>query len=539
MGEKLEPNSKIKLRCRRCKKIKPLKEYDRRYFHLKGYDVYCHDCRIEINQIHKEVIEKRCRQCGQVKSISEFMVTASARDGYYKECLECQDENHLRKRERENKDSWDGKFRICYICGLQKPSYEFTKRFFNKSHQGFCHSCDIKAVRQRTEKYEAVREIIGWPIQKQCKQCGRIRLADRFNLDRTKQDGIADKCNTCNTQNRQEWLERVRNNHKKEKISKKSVKECSICHILKPYSMFWKEKSSKDGFADSCIPCSKRRRDDDIRQWALKRKTDKKKGKILTERKCRICGQILPMTMFIKSKFYKQGYSTFCLNCSKQLQKKAEDRWERQRKSQPFEFSFDATVEEQCMMCGKVQPLSDFWKRHGSKDGYAHYCKACTNIKAEKQKERLRQRTISEDKLPKEKQCVQCKVVYPRKDFTRNILTADGLDTYCIHCRREYNKRYYNRPEVKQHMMGYRKKPEIIARHRELAKVRYQRPDVKEKERIYKREYIKRPYVKEKRRLRGEEYRKRPEVIARRKITSHEWYLRKKAKRMVEKMAKK
>ena len=197
MEEKLELNSKIKLRCRRCKKIKPLKEYNRHFFHKNGYDVYCHDCRIEINQIRKTVIEKRCHQCGQVKPISEFKATSSGRDGHYKECLECQDENHLRKRERENRDKWDGKLRVCYICGLQKPSYEFTKRRFYRTNRGFCRSCVIKDVRQRTEKYEAERELNGWPIEKRCIQCGRIRLADHFNLDRTKRDGLADKCNTC------------------------------------------------------------------------------------------------------------------------------------------------------------------------------------------------------------------------------------------------------------------------------------------------------------------------------------------------------
>ena len=80
------------LRCKHCKEIKDISEYDRSYFNKKGYDVYCHDCRVEIDNVTNSISEKRCRQCGRKKSISEFGRNASTRDGFYKECLDCQDE---------------------------------------------------------------------------------------------------------------------------------------------------------------------------------------------------------------------------------------------------------------------------------------------------------------------------------------------------------------------------------------------------------------------------------------------------------------
>ena len=89
------------LRCKRCKEVKPLSEFDRGFFGKKGFDVYCHDCRVEVDKIYNAVFEKRCRQCGRIKPVSEFGKTASTRDGYYKECFDCREENNRRRRARK------------------------------------------------------------------------------------------------------------------------------------------------------------------------------------------------------------------------------------------------------------------------------------------------------------------------------------------------------------------------------------------------------------------------------------------------------
>jgi hypothetical protein len=82
------------LRCRRCKEVKPLEEYDRGFFQTQGYDVYCHDCRMDIERKTGALSEKRCRHCGRSRPIAHFGKNMSTRDGYYRECLVCQEEKH-------------------------------------------------------------------------------------------------------------------------------------------------------------------------------------------------------------------------------------------------------------------------------------------------------------------------------------------------------------------------------------------------------------------------------------------------------------
>lgn len=43
-----------------AKEVKPLSEFDRTFFHKYGYDVYCHDCRIEIDKKYTSIVEKQC-----------------------------------------------------------------------------------------------------------------------------------------------------------------------------------------------------------------------------------------------------------------------------------------------------------------------------------------------------------------------------------------------------------------------------------------------------------------------------------------------
>jgi len=84
--------------------------------------------------------------------------------------------------------------------------------------------------------------------------------------------------------------------------------------------------------------------------------------------------------------------------------------------------------------------------------------------------------------------------------------------------KKEYDKEYYQRPEVKERMKEYYQRPEA----KERAKEYYQRPEVKEHRKEYRKrpevkkrakEYNQRPEVKE----RAKEYQKRPEVKERRK----------------------
>lgn len=533
------------LRCRRCHEVKALEEFDRGFFQKKGYDVYCHDCRMEIDKKTEALSEKSCRQCGRTKPISGFGRTASTRDGYYKECLECQEENQHRRRERAAKGSWHGEMGTCTYCGMLKPTYELAQARYHKAwgKAQYCRSCIALMTNKTIQEHEAVREVQGWAIQKRCKGCGQRLPSDRFNLNRRSKDGFSDLCIPCTNERHNRWVERVNARRKNQIIKPTALKECSICHTLKPLSSFSKNKTTLDGHSQMCTSCVIKVREENATVWSSERK---EKGVIVREQRCSACERVLPISMFSKDRERKSGYYDICKACYRKKERAVFSRWERQRKKEAFDFSLDTLTEKKCLSCGRVLPLSNFWRRQASKDGYNPYCRECLLQKDKERDQRLKQQGFPEERLPLEKQCRQCLRILPRASFRRNCLVPDGLDPYCTDCRDVYYKKYITRPEVKKRIAEYRRKPEVLEKKRIRAREYQQRPEVKERVREYKKDYRKRDYVRVKRnaynrmryqrpevKQKKKEYDSRPEAKARRRRSTHAWQMRKKQERLL------
>jgi len=75
--------------------------------------------------------------------------------------------------------------------------------------------------------------------------------------------------------------------------------------------------------------------------------------------------------------------------------------------------------------------------------------------------------------------------------------------------KKEREKEYRSRPEVKEHRKKYRQRPEVREKKRIYDKEYSQRPEVKKRKRVYGKEYRKKPEVKEKRKIYNKEYRRR------------------------------
>lgn len=535
----------IQLQCRRCRDVKALEEFDRGFFQKQGHDVYCHDCRMEIDQKISELTEKQCRQCGRTKPISGFGRTASTRDGFYRECLDCQEENQHRRRERAAKGSWHGEMGTCTYCGMLKPTYELAEARFHKAwgKARYCRSCIALMTNKTIQEYEAAREAQGWVIKKRCKGCSHLLPSDRFNLNRRSKDGFSDLCITCTNERHNRWVERINTRRKTQILQAQALKECSICHTLKPLSSFSKNKTTLDGHSQMCTSCVIKVREENATVWTTERK---EKGVIVREQHCSVCGRVLPISMFSRDRERKSGYYDICKACYRKKERTVFARWEKQRKKAAFEFSLETATEKTCLSCGRVLPLSGFWRRQASKDGYNPYCIQCLTRKDKERNEKIKQQGFPEERLPVEKQCRQCLRILPRASFRRNCLIPDGLDPYCKDCRDVYYKKYTARPEVKQRIKEYAHRPEVMEKKRAHAQVYQQRPEVKERARKYKNEYIKRDYVREKRnaynrmryqrpavKQKKKEYDSRPEAKARRRRSTHAWQMRKKKERLL------
>ena len=86
-------------------------------------------------------------------------------------------------------------------------------------------------------------------------------------------------------------------------------------------------------------------------------------------KKCNSFGRILPETEFYKSKNRKDGYQCYCKSCMKQ---KIEESKAQKNINQPDDVKYTSLVKK-CKKCGNILPISQFYKDKTSKDGY-HWC---------------------------------------------------------------------------------------------------------------------------------------------------------------------
>ena len=431
------------LRCRNCDTIKPITEFNRGFFDKEGYDVYCHDCRIEIDEKHAAVVDKRCRQCSRVRDISEFGETSSSRDGYCKECIDCQMETRSRKRYRKYENTWDGKTNICRSCGKEKPNFEFVPGRYDSNETGYCRHCYSEVKRDLFNGYKKKLEKEGYSLEKHCEKCGSLFPLDQFALNSCKKDGLDAKCLDCRKEQSEEYQQRLIENRKKNPIKKDAKKECASCHGLKPLTHFSSDNSNKDGYRDNCIICSIKQHEEYVQLWEKDRKKINS-----TEKKCSKCNRILHIDMFSRNKNIKYGFYSICVDCREKNRKMYEKCWNDERKKTALEFTFDVLTEKKCLSCGNIVPISSFGDRQASKDGKAHYCLDCIKIIDSEIRAKRKKRGFVLELIPDEKYCPGCKRTLPSSSFWHDSTSSYCLDGKCIDCRKKYMSEYWTRPDV-------------------------------------------------------------------------------------------
>src|SRR4051794_20694071 len=97
---------------------------------------------------------------------------------------------------------------------------------------------------------------------------------------------------------------------------------------------------------------------------------------------------------------------------------------------------------KRCRDCGLVKPVSEFWRRKQSPDGWALYCKGCFGLRnaasyrgrlAVRGKKARPYRRYS-DVPPGMKYCANCGEIKPLSEFGRNRRYKSGLTFYCKPC---------------------------------------------------------------------------------------------------------
>ncbi|KKM14069.1 hypothetical protein LCGC14_1709810 [marine sediment metagenome] len=98
--------------------------------------------------------------------------------------------------------------------------------------------------------------------------------------------------------------------------------------------------------------------------------------------------------------------------------------------------------ERRCRNCGEVLPVLAFWQSKTKGDGYEDRCKTCLQERYRKYCEKQARKFANSPRLPGMKQCTHCKRTQRGTEFTRDRGRPDGLTAWCRECRLEVKRRY-------------------------------------------------------------------------------------------------
>ena len=89
---------------------------------------------------------------------------------------------------------------------------------------------------------------------KRCSKCGKLKKESEFPKDKTRKDGLHQRCKACkNAYSRQRY--NISKGIQKDKAGRGVMKSCSGCGKQKVKSAFSKDRTKKDGLYHLCKVC--------------------------------------------------------------------------------------------------------------------------------------------------------------------------------------------------------------------------------------------------------------------------------------------
>lgn len=140
----------------------------------------------------------------------------------------------------------------------------------------------------------------------------------------------------------------------------KAKKECNYCKKMLLIKEFTVNKATRDGFSNRCRKCTS-----EIRKKKRKPVSRIKYDVNRTEKKCKSCNKILPMSSFSKSKNVADGRENKCKSCRKKQRAQGRPVKDINKK--------------RCISCKEILDIKLFSKDKSRNDGYDSTCKDCRN----------------------------------------------------------------------------------------------------------------------------------------------------------------
>ena len=147
----------------------------------------------------------------------------------------------------------------------------------------------------------------------------------------------------------------------------KIEKKCEKCNISKCVSFF---RKIGFGHQKECLDCEKASFESTNIQYKDIEITDD--INIEDCKECKKCNKILPLKLFYKTKYIKDGHEIYCKNCTAKCKNKTDKRLKVKPDNIPNDSAF-------CCKCEEVKHQSFFRKNKSHTNGCQSFCKPCEN----------------------------------------------------------------------------------------------------------------------------------------------------------------
>jgi len=258
---------------------------------------------------------------------------------------------------------------------------------------------------ERSEVINEIEEkIVEIDNQKRCNQCYEVfHVRKFFYIDREKRI-YRDECISCYVKENED------------------SKQCTDCNQIKPKYAFIIDRTKTDGLTYDCKEC-RIKTNNDIKQKNVKNNEN------LGKKKCDTCEVFQEFKYFFKK---DHSYIGDCKNCYNEKNGKS----------------------KQCFSCNEIKLIDQYMFNRNTTDGLCCYCKECTKIKKDKQRENIRKINLEKNK----KECKTCEKSLDHKLFFRNVDSCKSCYTpaslQCNKCDEIKEYQYFSKDSSKK--TGYR-----------------------------------------------------------------------------------
>uniref|UniRef100_A0A6C0DZV1 Bro-N domain-containing protein n=1 Tax=viral metagenome TaxID=1070528 RepID=A0A6C0DZV1_9ZZZZ len=229
-------------------------------------------------------ITKICYVCKEEKYLSEYYDRTENVDGKEGLCKICynQKKSKLKEIKKTQKKAEEEGKKMCVTCniildydkfykhGTSKDGYEHSciscKKNANKIKTSKkCMSCYVQKFIEEFDPYRLgynkfCKKCVNEKIldiedvnKKKCYNCKKVLDVSQFPKNKSSYDGYNNSCSICNTEKGKKYREKL---IVEEKIEVKN-KMCNTCKLVKPIDNFYNRRVSKDGKDLYCKDCKK------------------------------------------------------------------------------------------------------------------------------------------------------------------------------------------------------------------------------------------------------------------------------------------